>query len=227
MTNKIKFIGTGGAFDFNLTNSSAIIEISEKKVLIDCGHSVFPKLMTKKLGDKIDAIILTHLHDDHVGSLSTLLFFNKLVLGRTLELWLPEKFIKNVEEFLTIPMQRPREFAEFVPLENNNEIEFIDTYGQHVPEFQTWAYYFKTHKILYSGDLGNADFLFEQIKIRNLNPEIIFCDVSFYDVPAHIFYKNLEKYSEKFNIFGYHNNHFIKPEDCKIPLVGENKDFLL
>ena len=49
---KIKQLGNGGAFDYNQTNSSFLIELETNDYLLfDCGYNVFSKL--RELGDDI------------------------------------------------------------------------------------------------------------------------------------------------------------------------------
>jgi|GEM_PF-5625027 len=63
-----KFIGTGGALDYQFGNASMIIDLPTR-VLVDCGPSIYPKLMEKNLLETFDYLLLTHLHGDHVGSI--------------------------------------------------------------------------------------------------------------------------------------------------------------
>ena len=70
---ELKFLGTGGAFDWECGNSSALVSFKGETILIDCGCVVYQQLCRLNLIDKIDAILITHFHDDHVGSLSSIL----------------------------------------------------------------------------------------------------------------------------------------------------------
>lgn len=73
----LKFIGRGSAFNVKEGNTSAYIKDKDTLLLIDCGESVFKEIQEKKLLDDINNIIIliTHLHSDHVGSLSSLIFY--------------------------------------------------------------------------------------------------------------------------------------------------------
>jgi len=91
---KITVIGSGGAFDLQ-TNSSFLIsqdDTMEDSLLFDCGINVFAKL--KKLGDKvigsISNIYISHLDDDHVGSLRTLVYYRHYVLGLHTNVYYPD-----------------------------------------------------------------------------------------------------------------------------------------
>jgi ribonuclease BN (tRNA processing enzyme) len=41
----LKFVGTGGAFDVAQGNSAAYVQLGDVSILIDCGHTVFPRLV--------------------------------------------------------------------------------------------------------------------------------------------------------------------------------------
>ncbi len=228
-----EFLGTGGAFDFLQGNSSFILPFGEKHILLDCGHSVYPELRKRNLVEKIDAVMLTHLHDDHCGSLSTLIFhYNLIAPKKKLPLLLPEKFIPEVRNFLSFSMKNPENFVEFHSIEQEETRIFpIDTFGKHVPEMQTFGYYFqaKPMSFVYSGDLGDIDFLIQILEKNAWKPDIIFCDISFFEVPPHTYYKDAEKYLSEYRIIGYHHDPAFKPTDCLIALISEFKspmDFL-
>src|SRR4030095_1587723 len=65
----LQFLGTGGAFNPEYGNSAALIRCNGKSILIDCGFTVFAKLKEFNLFNQIDYILITHLHNDHTGSL--------------------------------------------------------------------------------------------------------------------------------------------------------------
>ena len=71
----LTFLGRDSGF--GRENNSVYVEIDEKLVIIDCGFTVFEKLKEKlKLEEykEID-VIITHLHNDHAGSLSQLVLY--------------------------------------------------------------------------------------------------------------------------------------------------------
>lgn len=92
-----KFLGIGSAFNIELGNTSCFYYKegdAEKNIipeinLIDCGWDVFSKL--KKYGyleDKPNInIYITHLHGDHIGSLSTLLEYSFHVNKRSCRIY--------------------------------------------------------------------------------------------------------------------------------------------
>ena len=50
----IKFIGTAGIYDYELGNSAAIVRLGDKKILVDCGYTIFAGLCKKELIDEIE-----------------------------------------------------------------------------------------------------------------------------------------------------------------------------
>lgn len=74
---KLKFIGRGCAFNPKEGNTSAYHIIDDHLILIDCGEGIFERIMDINLLkdiNKVD-ILITHLHSDHAGSLSSLIYY--------------------------------------------------------------------------------------------------------------------------------------------------------
>ncbi|MEG0073071.1 MAG: MBL fold metallo-hydrolase [Clostridia bacterium] len=88
---KLNFLGTGSAFNPYLGNTSAFYEEGDKILLIDCGSDVYRKIrFNNLLEDKKEVYIcITHTHQDHVGSLATLISWCSLVKGIKVYLLLP------------------------------------------------------------------------------------------------------------------------------------------
>src|SRR5689334_13549067 len=51
--------------------SGYLIESAQTKVLLDCGPGVFAKLRARMRYETIDAVVISHLHADHVLDLVT------------------------------------------------------------------------------------------------------------------------------------------------------------
>jgi len=226
------FLGTGGAFDFDLGNSSVLISHSGTLFLLDCGHSVYPRLRELGWTERIDYILITHLHDDHCGSLSSLIFHQNLISPkRKVKLLYPtEPFKEQLYAFLSFSLLHPEHYVEFLPLSHFSDfISPIDTYGLHIPDMQTFAYLFKSSQktILYSGDIADPDFLFQYLKQQKIQPDLIFHDITFFkEAKAHAFYQDVAKYLGTYSIIGYHHDHRMNPADNPIPCVGALKSYL-
>ena len=74
--------------------------------MIDCGESVFPKLINNYLLDNIKAvnILITHTHSDHVGSLGSLILYCFYNLNVKVNIILPceHKYLDDLKDLLRI-----------------------------------------------------------------------------------------------------------------------------
>ena len=228
---EIKFIGTGGAFDYEYLNSSALVTLGETKILLDCGHSIYPALRELNATDIMDYVLVTHLHDDHVGSLSSLLAYNLHFNNKKLTILYPDQsFLESLLQFFQFTLQNPEKYANFQPISNFKQMGFINTYGQHVREFQTYAYYFEEgdQRIVYSADLSNCEALFKALGQLVEKQTTVFHDITFSpDNKAHTYYKNLEPYTDRYKIIGYHCDPRLNPSDNKIQLTQNLPEYLL
>jgi hypothetical protein len=227
----IQFLGTGGAFDVQQGNSSAIIHHQGGRYLIDCGHSVFPRLVQLGLAPTIDGVLITHLHDDHAGSLSTWVLYHTIVLQKgPIKLYVPTEALKEeISNFLKFSLQDPSRFVDFRPLSELPGAGFIDTFGRHVPGMLTYAFYFTDGRssIVYSGDNGDANYLFRELDRLALPEPTVFHEIFFWGrIHAHAYYADLIPWSDRYHIFGYHCDPQYSPPDNSIPLVIHHPEFL-
>ena len=71
---EINFLGTGGAFNPEEGNSCVLLRTQFGDVLIDCGSTTYADLKKRIFLPNVKYVFITHFHEDHIGSLSTLLF---------------------------------------------------------------------------------------------------------------------------------------------------------
>lgn len=78
---KLEFLGTGGAFQPQSGNNAAFFWRGDTLFLLDCGETVFTAIMKRDLLARAAGVVvlLTHLHADHCGSLSTLCLYARHV----------------------------------------------------------------------------------------------------------------------------------------------------
>lgn len=81
---KLIFLGSGACFYPKLHNTSAYFTYNNNLVLLDCGETVYERLLQCEDIENYEQIyvVLTHLHADHVGSLGSLLSYCKCVLKK-------------------------------------------------------------------------------------------------------------------------------------------------
>lgn len=227
----IRFIGAGGAHEIHLGNSAALLSWAGKTFLIDCGFTVYPRLVQRNLVDQIDAVLITHLHDDHIGSLSALLY-HRHFLSRLSPLPVlvgtPELFAK-LYTYLHFLMGEVERFAEvkyadaYAPY-----IKAIPTDHLHVPHMPGSAYLFSSADmhVLYSGDIARpVPILQETDWVKMHQPLIVFHDIAFQRTPTHCYYEELYPLAEHMTIWGYHCDPASAPADLRIPLV--HREFAL
>jgi len=99
---KVEVIGSGGAFDTELINSSFYVTCDGIGILFDCGYNVFPYLKEHRpeILEEMHFVVITHLGDDHVGSLKSLLYYRYFVLGKTTIVRYAKGFSAEVASFL-------------------------------------------------------------------------------------------------------------------------------
>lgn len=228
---QIKFLGTGGAFDVDYMNSAAKLHFRGHYILIDCGFTVFPTLVHKNLIQRVDHILLTHLHNDHCGSLPTLLLYKSIIekSPRPVILYPSEQFKHQLYTILEPQVKDPDKYAEFVPLEQYTGITAIDTFGQHSEDMQTFAYVFDEdeQRIAYSGDLGKPEALFDRLAKMPPLRTLVFHDITFNaENTGHTYYKKLLPYLTNYEVFGYHCDPTQNPPDNPVRLVFYEPDLM-
>ena len=212
-------------------NSAVIVTVKGTNILVDCGHSVFPTLVKKDLLKDIDAVLVTHFHDDHVGSLSSLILFHDLILQKgPLKIIVPNStFQSQIEDFLSFSLGRKHGRVDFRPLYEYPFIAVIDTRDLHVQGMQTWAYVFidDSESIAFSGDLGQPAPFFETLRALDLPGLRVFHEATFFPgIGAHTYYKELEAYLDEFDIYAYHCWLPKRPADLKLKLVADHPELL-
>ena len=142
----LTFLGSDAGFGDN--NNSAYIEIDNKLILIDCGITVFNKIKQKfdfKKYEEIN-IFITHLHNDHAGSLSQFILYLYFIHN------IKPKVIsacEHIKEFLTYTGTNTEQYTL---VNTDKQIQLIKT--EHAPELDCYGCCLNINnkKIVYTGD---------------------------------------------------------------------------
>lgn len=96
---KLQMLGTGSAFAKAFFNNNALLHADHKKLMIDCG--ITAPLALHQLGytfNDIDALLITHIHGDHVGGVEEFAFQMKFVYKRKPLLYIADALIEPLWE---------------------------------------------------------------------------------------------------------------------------------
>lgn len=174
--NTLSFLGRGSGYHATESNTSAYIKDNETLLLIDCGETVFKKILEKNLMDGVKQvhILITHMHSDHVGSLGGFIGFCFWKYKIIPKVYFSEK--SKIKMFLELLGLNENESFELLDT-NNMRIEALDlkinsNLTKHVKGLNTYSYiieFDKGNSIFYSGDTCETNIdVVEYLKNHNL-----------------------------------------------------------
>lgn len=161
----LSFLGKDSGF--GKENNSAYVELGEKLILIDCGFTVFEKVKEKfnlKKYQEID-VIITHLHNDHAGSLSQLILYSWFICNKKITVLSKCKDLQNYLDITGAPREayEIKETIEFIKTEH---VKYIDAYGFRINV--------EGKNIVYTGDTNTIEPFIPYIE----NADELYIDVS-------------------------------------------------
>lgn len=99
MSLKLQMIGTGNAFAKKFYNNNALLYCNDFTLLIDCGITAPRALYELNIPyDKIDGLLVTHLHADHVGGIEELAYQLMYKYKRKIKLFIPRSLVTKLWE---------------------------------------------------------------------------------------------------------------------------------
>lgn len=198
----LKFLGRGGAFNEIDKNTSAYFIKDNILFLIDCGETVFSTLKANnKLNKLIEdnnikdiQIYITHLHADHVGSLSTLIYYCYYCLGIKAKVYHPHRERGTYSYFLLHQLLRIQGHDE--------EYEFITKPHEiiwafecpHAAGLKSYHYIINLNgkKIFYSGDCSSISHCVRH-RFEKLEFDEIYLECSNKDNQVHLSFNYLDR----------------------------------
>ena len=147
----LTFLGKDSGFGDN--NNSAYIEDNNNLYIIDCGFTVFNIIKNKFDFKKYDSInvIITHLHNDHAGSLSQVILY--LFFIYNIKVNVVSK-CENIKKYLEITGTPNEAYTLQDWLEN---LEFIKTIHTKYLDAYGFRLIINNKTLIYTGDTNTLE----------------------------------------------------------------------
>lgn len=189
------FLGRGNSSNAHEGNTAAYFMEDRHLFLIDCGETIFSKIISLELLKDIDEIhvIITHTHSDHVGSLGSFIMYCYYNVHKKFHFILPNDAL-HMNNIITLlkSVGCSQEMYDIVDVEDYDyQFESFDKIRyrltKHVDYLDCYSIFFYTKKgcIYYSGDscnMENIDWLLSQ----NIQVDKLYVDVTNRDFPGNI-----------------------------------------
>lgn len=161
------FPGRGGAC------SGYLLETDNTKILIDCGSGVLANMQKYCRIEELNAIILSHLHNDHISDMSVLKYAVSVSRIRT-----GEQALKNIEVYCPGSPQRELELIDKNAFNMNivgdglgiiiKDLEVSFAKMNHPYESYAMKFRHNNKTLVYSGDTSHTEKLIKFSKSANL-----------------------------------------------------------
>jgi hydroxyacylglutathione hydrolase len=94
MSIQLQMTGTGSAFARRYLNNNALIQCNDYHLMIDMGTTCPLGLYQMNYSlDRLNGILITHLHSDHIGGLEEIAFRFKYLYQKKLTLFVPDTLV--------------------------------------------------------------------------------------------------------------------------------------
>lgn len=171
----IRMIGTGSAFAKKYDNNNALIETNGFRLLVDCGITL-PKALHQQgiTFPELDAVLISHIHGDHVGGLEEYAFQMMFKYNRKPVLYIADTLIEPLWEhtlrggLTQEPLVKLEDFFEVRPIEPNVQYELhpgltvklLQT--KHIANKPSYSFLFN-QRFFYSADMRFDPGLLQQL----------------------------------------------------------------
>jgi ribonuclease BN (tRNA processing enzyme) len=171
---ELKFLGRGAAFNPKEGNNAAYFKENNELFLIDCGETIFEKIIEKNILKDINNIniLITHTHGDHIGSIGTLIMYcyYNLNIKTNIILCKNAKHKENIENIIKNFGCNNKMYNYIEETTYDNKYKTFKTirYKEttHCKELNCYGIEFETENgiIYYSGDTNDITYIKELIK---------------------------------------------------------------
>lgn len=200
---ELLFLGRGSAFNTSEGNTSAYFIDKNELFLIDCGESIFERIMDERLLSDIDCVnvMITHTHSDHVGSIGSLIMYCYYVIKKDVNIIISrdslykDDIVDLIRIFgCTSDMYKIVCEEEYSDYDMFSSIKFVKT--NHVSQISSYGILFNTDNgyVYYSGDTSDLNNVSDLIN-SDLDIDKIYVDTTSSDVVnnVHVFIGNLNE----------------------------------
>lgn len=159
MENRLKFLGRGSAYNSEERNTSAYMIKNDAMLLIDCGETVFKKIISMDILDKIKEIhiLITHMHSDHVGSIGSFVGYCSWKHNIISKIYFNEH--ESISKYLDLLGSKEGKAFRVYDAEDKRieslGLEFSCIMTKHTKSLNSYSYILKFdegNNIFYSGD---------------------------------------------------------------------------
>ena len=178
----LKFIGRGSAFNVKEGNNSAYLKINDELLLIDCGEGIFERIIKNNLLKDIRKInvVITHMHSDHVGSLSSFIYYCYYIKNIIVNVNFPDDEICNFLKMQGNIEGEQYRFKKFQVEKENmaGSVIIIPFKVIHAEQFNNYGYLIKVHNktIWFSGDSSKVSSVINKYKVDEIYNDTCFND---------------------------------------------------
>ena len=166
----LTFLGNDSGFGEH--NNSAYIEDNNKLIIIDCGFTVFEQLKNKFDFNKYSniEIIITHLHNDHAGSLSQIILYLWFIYNKKVTIYSKCERIRDYLEITGTPKEsyEIKNESENITFIKTKHVQYLDAYGFKLKV--------KDKNIIYTGDTNTLNPFLPHIENEKIDE--LYVDVS-------------------------------------------------
>lgn len=194
---KLTFLGSGACFYPVLHNTSAYFVCGDNLILLDCGETVYERLLAREdIGSYRQIyVVITHLHADHVGSLGSLISYCTYIAGKKIVVVYPEDSICILLSLMGIARENYEYRAVLGQAVEN--LRMVPVSVQHAADMKCFGYEIQYHgwHVYYSGDAADipADIL---EKFRSGEIQRLYQDTASGETEHHMYVGKLERLIE-------------------------------